>query len=182
MTTLTRLCFILAFVAMSGPGVPAQTQATGRVMREKLTHSQRILEALMTSDFTLLERESAELQKVTESQAWAVFNSPEYIGHTAAFLRASRDSARPRRRATWTRLIFHYMSLTLSCFQCHRYIKIMRDRETLARSSLPAADRPWSWISSSSVPWFVRGAPRQRGRRGLTRNQARSAEDRRVKH
>lgn len=126
MTTLTRLCFILAFVAMSGPGVPAQTQATGRVMREKLTHSQRILEALMTSDFTLLERESAELQKVTESQAWAVFNSPEYIGHTAAFLRASRDLSAAAKARDLDAADLHYMSLTLSCFQCHRYVKIMR--------------------------------------------------------
>ena len=126
MTTLTRLCFILAFVAMSGPGVPAQTQATGRVMREKLTHSQRILEALMTSDFTLLERESAELEKVTQSPAWSVFKSPEYIRHSAAFLRASQDLTAAAKARDLDAADLHYMSLTLSCFQCHRYIKISR--------------------------------------------------------
>ena len=95
-------------------------------MREKLTHSQRILEALMTSDFTLLERESAELEKVTQSPAWSVFKSPEYIRHSAAFLRASQDLTAAAKARDLDAADLHYMSLTLSCFQCHRYIKISR--------------------------------------------------------
>ena len=54
-----RLMMILVLVVVSGLEVPAQTPATGRLMRVKLAHSQKILEAILTSDFALLDRESS---------------------------------------------------------------------------------------------------------------------------
>ena len=96
-----RLAAILALMAACSQGAPAQTPSTGRVMREKLTHSQNILEAIMTSDFALLQRESAEIEKATESPAWSVFNSPEYQRQTCGLRsghpgpRRCRESPRP---------------------------------------------------------------------------------------
>jgi hypothetical protein len=121
-----RLTVILALLAMSGQGAPAQTPSTGRVMREKLTHSQNILEAIMTSNFASLERESALLEKATESPAWSVFNSPEYLRQSAAFVRATLDLGDAAKARDLDAAALHYMSLTLSCFQCHRYMKNTR--------------------------------------------------------
>jgi hypothetical protein len=118
-----RFALVLVLVVMAALEVPAQTPATARVMREKLTHSQNILEAIMTSNFVSLERESAELAKAIELPAWSVFSSPEYVRQSAAFLRATQDLGDAAKRRDLDAAALHYMSLTLSCFECHRYMK-----------------------------------------------------------
>ncbi len=129
MTLIMRTSIGLALTAVLAVlAVPtgAQTVETGRAMREKLTHSQRILEAIMTSDFALLDRESAAMVRMTELPAWSVLKSPEYLRQSAAFVRAIqdlRDSAKARDLDT---AALNYMSLTLTCFQCHKHIKGMR--------------------------------------------------------
>jgi len=117
---------ILALVVVSGLEVPAQTPATGRLMRQKLAHSQKILEAILTSDFALLDRESSALAQVTKSPAWAVFYNPEYTRHSGAFLRAIDDLRDAAKGADLDGAASSYVSLTLTCFQCHRYMKNRR--------------------------------------------------------
>ena len=128
-----RLLMILALVVVSGLEVPAQTPATGRLMRQKLAHSQKILEAILTSDFALLDRESSSLAQVTKSPAWSVFYSPEYIRQSGAFLRAIDDLRDAAKGMDLDGAASNYVSLTLTCFQCHRYIKNKR----LATGELP---------------------------------------------
>jgi hypothetical protein len=133
MTSPLRLMMILALVVVSGLEVPAQTPATGRLMRLKLAHSQKILEAILTSDFALLDRESSALAQVTKSPAWSVFYSPEYIRQSGAFLRAIDDLRDAAKSMDLDGAASNYVSLTLTCFQCHRYMKNKR----LATSELP---------------------------------------------
>lgn len=114
---------MLALVVATLGTSSAQTPSTGRVMRDKLTHSQRILEAILTSDFALLDRESAALVRATELPGWSVLKSPEYLRQSAAFTSAIlnlREAARARDLDTAS---LEYVSLTLSCFQCHKHIK-----------------------------------------------------------
>jgi hypothetical protein len=126
--TSTRLIVVLlvALVAMSGSAGSAQTPATGRVMREKLGHSQKILEAILTSNFALLERESAALAKATELPAWTVLRGPEYMKQSDAFLQALlelTDAAKARDLDTAAQ---RYNTLTTTCFGCHRSMKDRR--------------------------------------------------------
>jgi len=123
MKSFARFAAVLTLAVLTSTDVPAQTPATAQVMRAKLVHSQRVLEAIMTSDFALLERESAELARATQSPSWSVFKSAEYARHTAAFLRATQDLGDAAKGHDLDAAALHYMSLTLSCFQCHRYMK-----------------------------------------------------------
>ena len=117
---------ILVWFAMAGSAAYGQTTATGRVMRMKLTHSQRILEAILTSDFALLQRESAALARATELPGWSVLNSPEYQRQSAAFLRATRDLIEAAKERDLDAAATDYTALTMSCYQCHRYMKNAR--------------------------------------------------------
>ena len=126
MNSSIRMILIFALVAISALEAPAQTPATGRLMRQKLGHSQKVLEAIMTSDFALLERESAALEQATRAPAWAVLKSPEYIRQGAAYLRAAEDLRDAAKRHDLDGAASSYVSLTLTCFQCHRYIKDKR--------------------------------------------------------
>jgi hypothetical protein len=146
MNLVKRLSFAAAIVVLSGSVAPAQTPATGRVMREKLAHSQKILEAILTSKFTLLDTESAALAKATQSPAWSALKGPEYLRQSEAFLKALdelRTAARDRdldgavKRYTDLTMtaardrdldgaVKRYTDLTMSCFACHRYMKDRR--------------------------------------------------------
>ena len=128
-----RLMMILVLIVVSGLEAPAQTPATGRLMRVKLAHSQKILEAILTSDFALLDRESSALVQVTKSPAWSVLYSPEYIRQSGAFLRAIDDLRDAAKGMDLDGAASSYVSLTLTCFQCHRYMKNKR---------LAAGERP----------------------------------------
>jgi len=121
-----RLAAVLAAIAISGGPALAQTPATGRVMREKLGHSQKILEAILTSNFAQLERESAALAKATESSAWTVLKGPEYITQSERFLKSLRDLEEAAKTRDLDAAMKDYQSLTTSCYGCHRFMKDKR--------------------------------------------------------
>jgi len=123
MSTSRRLILAAAILVVVGTVAPAQTPETGQVMRDKLVHSQRILEAIMTSHFALLDRESAALVRATELPAWSVLKTPEYLRHSAAFVRANQDLRDAAKARDLDAAAMSYVSLTVSCFQCHRHIK-----------------------------------------------------------
>ena len=99
-------------------------------MREKLGHSQKILEAILTSNFALLDRESAALTKATESPAWTVLKSPEYMKQSDAFLKALRELTAAAKDRDLDTAAQRYTDLTMSCFGCHR---AMKDKRLAAR-------------------------------------------------
>jgi cytochrome c556 len=126
MKNAVRLVLILLLGAVSSQAGFGQTPATRRVMREKLGHSQKILEAILTSNFTLLETESAALTKVTQSPAWTVLQGPEYLRQSEAFLKSLRELGAAARDRDLDTAVSRYTALTTSCFACHRYMKDRR--------------------------------------------------------
>jgi hypothetical protein len=126
MKTIIAITSLLVALAAAGSTLQGQTVATGRVMREKLAHSQRILEAILISDFALLERESDALSRATESPGWFVLKGPEYRKQSAAFLRATRDLVEAAKERDLDAAATHYTTLITSCYQCHKYMKNAR--------------------------------------------------------
>ena len=126
MRTWFRLATMLVLLGLSGSPAPGQTVATGRVMREKLTDAQKILEALMTSDYASLDRHSADLARLTPTQAWSVLKSPEYARQSIAFVPAAEDLADAAKRRDLDAAATHYITMTETCFDCHRFVKNSR--------------------------------------------------------
>jgi cytochrome c556 len=126
MKTSIQVVVALLLVAIAGSAGIAQTPATGRVMREKLGHSQKILEAILTSNFAMLDRESAALAKATESPAWTVLKSPEYMKQSDAFLQALRELTAAAKERDLDAAAQRYNALTTTCFGCHRSMKDRR--------------------------------------------------------
>ncbi len=126
MKTIIAITSLLVGLAAAGSTLHGQTAATGRVMREKLMHSQRILEAILISNFDLLERESTALSKATEAPGWFVLEGPEYRKQSTSFLRATRDLVEAAKGRDLDAAATHYTTLITSCYQCHRYMKNAR--------------------------------------------------------
>jgi hypothetical protein len=115
-----------------GSSSSAQTTRLNKVMRAKLDHAQRILEAVVTSNWEQLDRESRELVRATQDPAWSVLKMPEYVRYSAAFVRATDDLIEAARLRDLESASLGFISLSTSCVSCHRYI---------ARSRI-AAGRP----------------------------------------
>ena len=99
-----------------------QERELKRLMREKLQHAQQILGAVVTSDWPALERQSRDLLRVAENPVWvAEFRTPLYVRQSEAFLRAAQDLLDAAQRRDLEAAPIAYVSLTLSCVQCHRY-------------------------------------------------------------
>jgi hypothetical protein len=123
---LPRLWLAVLLLGLAGPTAPAQTAATSRVMREKLTHSQKILEAILTSDFKGLEEHSTAIVNLTKTDGWAVLKSAEYQRESAAFVHALDDLIASAKQRDLDAAAVQYMSLTLACFDCHKHIRNSR--------------------------------------------------------
>jgi len=121
-----RLIVTLLIAGVWVTAAAAQTVGLNRVMRAKLEHAQQILADVVTSNWSGLERHSQELRRAAEDPAWAVLTTPEYVRQTAAFLRASEDLLEAAKQRDLEAAPLAYVSLTMSCVQCHRYIARMR--------------------------------------------------------
>jgi hypothetical protein len=101
-------------------------QILKNVMREKLVHAQKILEAVVTSDWAGLETHTRELEQLTKDARWTVLKYPEYARHSVAFVQSVqtlRTAAAQRDLDLTTRA---YTDVTLQCVACHRYLARMR--------------------------------------------------------
>lgn len=128
---MTRRCFVLVlFLAVIGvaarPG--GQGPALNNIMREKLALAQKILEAVVTSDWVALEAQSREMERLTRDPRWMVLKHPEYATHSTAFVRAIQDLHLAAAQRDLERTPQAYVAVTLECVACHRYLA----RERLA--------------------------------------------------
>lgn len=96
------------------------------VMRQKLTLAQKILEAVVTSDWTSLETNSRELERLTNDPRWMVLRYPEYASHSAEFVRSVRTLHTAAARRELEKTPKAYVDMTLQCVECHRYLARLR--------------------------------------------------------
>ncbi len=112
----------LVLAATAATASSAQAPRVKQVMRAKLDHSQRILEAVVTSNWTLLDRESREMGLVIRDPAWQSMVMPEFIRYSEAFVRATEDLTEAAKTRDLERASLGLVSLTTSCVNCHRYL------------------------------------------------------------
>jgi hypothetical protein len=126
MRATLRIVFAAATLVLAGISLPAQTPATSRVMREKLIHAERVLDALMTGDHALLARESAALEAATRTPGWAALKSERYFRYSETFRRAAEDLTDAAKQRDSDGAMRGYVAMTLACYSCHRYVNDSR--------------------------------------------------------
>jgi hypothetical protein len=90
------------------------------VMRAKLGRSQAILGAVLTSDWTTLDRESRALAAVVRDPAWSTpLTDPEYLRQSDAFSRALQDLIEASARRDLEAAGNAQITLTSTCVRCH---------------------------------------------------------------
>jgi cytochrome c556 len=90
-------------------------------MRQKLLHTQKVLEGVVTSDWKNLEQSSRALIQLTSEPSWQVFATPEYRNYTRAFSHAVSDLADVAERHDLDAATVAYSAVVDSCVSCHKY-------------------------------------------------------------
>jgi hypothetical protein len=116
------LLAVLLVAVAAGSSSSAQTPRLNKVMRAKLDYSKNILEAVVTSNWQQLDRESRELARAAQDPAWSVLTMPEYVRQSQAFLRATDDLIEAARLRDLEAASLGFISLSTSCVSCHRYV------------------------------------------------------------
>jgi len=117
---------LLCGVALPSGTARAQTARTGNVMREKLGHAQKLLEALTTSNRDLLVHESAEMVRISKSPQWAELKTRELAIYTDNFLKSVAALDAAAQRNDFDTAASQYTAMTTACYQCHRRLKDLR--------------------------------------------------------
>jgi hypothetical protein len=125
MHKIWRTLVVLGAVMGLG-GSPNQGPELNSVMREKLVHAQKILEAVVTSDWVSLETHSRELERLTNDPRWMVLKYPEYAQHSAAFVQAVQALHAAAAQRDLEQAPKAYIAVTLRCVECHRYVARQR--------------------------------------------------------
>jgi len=118
----TSLLALAVAVALGCAGAGAQSPGVNRVMREKLDRAQKVLEAVVTSNWACLETETRELQRLTDDPRWQVLKYPEYARFSADFRRTLDDLHAAAAQRDLEKAPKAYVAVTMSCVDCHRYM------------------------------------------------------------
>lgn len=121
MTTRISVAAV-SFLLLLSVGADAQTARTGRMMQEKLVHSQRILAALTTSNYTQLQKETAALTVITESPKWSELMTPEMRPFATGFAKALADLTTAADRRDYDSAAAGFSALTTACLSCHKHV------------------------------------------------------------
>jgi hypothetical protein len=122
MNRVITLGLAVLFMAVAGGASSAQAPRLNTIMRSKLDHSQNILEAVVTSNWQQLDRESRALAALIKDPAWSALKMPEYARQSQAFARATDDLVEAARLRDLEAASLGFISLSTSCVSCHRYL------------------------------------------------------------
>ena len=114
----------LALVGLGQLGSqPAKSSPTRDLMRQKLAHSQAVLEGIATENFEQIAKEARKLRAVSQQSGWAVFDNPEYARHTDTFRRNVDALAKSAEERNLDGVTLAYVKVTMNCVECHKYVR-----------------------------------------------------------
>jgi hypothetical protein len=96
------------------------------LMRKKLMHSQKLMEAVVMRDYSKIGINAKALRELSELAEWRVFPAPEYLRHSAEFQRVTNALVKSAKDQNEDAAVLSYLELTLNCVQCHKYVRSQR--------------------------------------------------------
>ena len=125
------LAFSLPVLLASGP-VPASPASRPdppsrrEFMRQKLDYSKLLLEGLAVENYDLLTKNAKALRRLSTASQWEVPtipNASEYITFTGEFQRLCDELEKNAAAKNLDGATLSYLRLTMSCVNCHKYVR-----------------------------------------------------------
>jgi hypothetical protein len=98
-------------------------------MRQKLEHSQRVLEGLALDDFAMIAENARKLKELSEDARWRVSPDINYLRHSAQFQDLAEELAQDAKNKNIDGATLAYVQMTVNCVACH---KLVRDKQLLS--------------------------------------------------
>lgn len=127
---------LLAFAATNERGKRPQTPAIREFMRQKLIHSQSVLEGLAVEDYDQILTHGKKLIAMSQEGAWSVLGGTEYAELSQNFRRNAEALVKAANLASLDGATLAYVRVTMSCVECHKYV---RSRQNASLPSTGAA-------------------------------------------
>lgn len=128
---MKRMGILVVIVAAGVVGLASSVRSQpnpsiGKFMRQKLDHSQKVLEGITLEDFSMIERNSLALAALSQAASWQVLKTPEYVTYSAEFLQLANSLTRAAREKNIDGATLAYVQLTLNCVNCHKHVRATR--------------------------------------------------------
>lgn len=134
---LVILALALALPVLSFPGREtrqepgrlniAQEKDLSELMKQKLEHSQKLLEGLVRRDFDKIAKNADALILLSNRAEWMVVKTARYELYSNTFRRSAEDLIQNARAKNLDGAALAYVDLTLACVKCHKYVREVRD-------------------------------------------------------
>ena len=92
-------------------------------MHKKLEASNKILEGLVMEDTILIEEGAAVLSEMSSAEKWRVSNDAMYQQFSKEFQRAAAKLVDAAKEKNLDRAALRWMDTTMSCIECHRFVR-----------------------------------------------------------
>lgn len=124
-TRLLIIPVVAALLAIGAEPRPLPPRLDGsELMRTKLDKAQAVLDGITTADFAKIYRNARQLHAYSQSSAWRGSDrSTDYGGLTLAFRRTAGELSQAARDKNLDRATLAYFQLTLSCVNCHKFMR-----------------------------------------------------------
>jgi hypothetical protein len=131
MTSVVRRAGWVAVAALAGlvgRGVaddkpPPAAPKKPTVMQRKLTHAQRVLEALAQNEFDKMATNAAELRECAKEASWRVVKTERYALYSNDFIRHLDALEKAAKQKNTDAAALAYVEVTLTCVKCHQHIR-----------------------------------------------------------
>lgn len=94
-------------------------------MRVKLQLSSQILEGLCTGDLDLVEKGARSMSELSRAERWRVSNDPLYRQFSGEFREITQQLVQAAEEGNMDRATLKWMDATMSCMDCHRFVRGM---------------------------------------------------------
>jgi len=109
-----------------GFAAPPKPNDVAALMKLKLKHSQQVLEGVAVEDFDQIAKNSQQLALLAQDANWLVYQTPEYRHHSADFRRIADNLTKAAKERNGDAAALAYVQLTMSCVNCHKYVRGVR--------------------------------------------------------
>ena len=131
-TKKLSLCAVIAAVAILAAGFAPNFKATTKdAMKRKLNHSQKVLEGVATEKYDLIEKNAAALIRLSHTEAWRAIQTDEYRVFSEEFRRNAMSLQKAAQKKNIDAASLAYVQMTITCVNCHKYVRGKEGSATL---------------------------------------------------
>jgi hypothetical protein len=119
---------IFLFVAAAATRPAAGDARMREIMRTKLTNTQVLLKAIVTTDYKEIDRAAVALTRISEAEIVSWQNPPkrEYTDQAMLFMTSVDDLREASRKRDIEGVGAAYSNLITTCVHCHTYVRDAR--------------------------------------------------------